>query len=84
MACRHIRLYGARDPVMAVELLQMLAEVGRCATTEERRAAVWHQAEMVLAAAKREIVEPHDREAVRRAAAAVTSASSDGQGERDA
>ena len=72
VACRQIRLYGARDAVVAVELLEMLAEVGRCATREEQRAAVRHQAQMVLAAGEREIVEPHDREALRRAAAAAS------------
>ncbi len=79
VTCRQIRLYGARDAVVAVELLEMLAEVGRCATHDEQRAAVRHQAQMVLGAGEREIVEPHDREALRRAAAAAITAAANGR-----
>ncbi len=71
IACRQIRLYGARDAVVAAELLRLLEDVSRCATRPDRRRAVSEQADMVLAAAEREIVEPHDLDAVRRAAAAV-------------
>ena len=71
LACRQIRLYGARDAVVAVELLHLLRDVGRCATSNEHRRAVRHQAQMVVAASEREISEAYDMDAVRRAAAAV-------------
>ncbi len=74
LACRQIRVYGARDPVVAVELLHLLRDVGRCATRHEDCRAVRDQALMVVAAAEREIVETHDMDAVRRAAAAVDGA----------
>ncbi len=71
LACRQIRLYGARDAVVAVELLHLLQDVGGCATRDEHRRAVRDQALMVVAATEREIVESHDMDAVRRAAALV-------------
>ncbi len=79
LACRQIRLYGARDAVVAAELLRLLEDVSRCATRPEHRRAVSQQARMVLAAAEREIVEAHDLDAVRRAAAAVEGARPDNE-----
>ncbi|MDP9072193.1 MAG: DUF2254 domain-containing protein [Actinomycetota bacterium] len=68
LACRQIRLYGARDSVVAVQVLHLLRDVGRCATRDEHRRAVRNQALLVVAAAEREIMEPHDMDAVREAA----------------
>ncbi len=78
LACRQIRLYGARDAVVAAELLRLLQDVGECATRPEDRRAVREHALMVVAAAEREIVEPHDIDAVRRAAAAVEKSLGEG------
>ena len=81
VACRQIRLYGAHDAVVAVELLHMLRDVDRCATRQEQHQAVAQQARMVLDAAEREIAEAHDLDAVRNAGAAVgTAATNDGTG----
>lgn len=80
LACRQIRLYGARDTVVTVELLRLLRDVGRCATRHEDRRAVRDQALMVVAAAEREVVETDDMDAVRRAAAAVDNALVHGSG----
>ena len=78
LACRQIRLYGARDAVVAVELLEMLGDVARCASRPVDRRAVQDQAEMVVAAAEREISEAYDMDAVRRAAAVIDRAVADG------
>ncbi len=78
LACGQIRLYGARDPVVAVELLHLLRDVAGCATRHEHCLAVRQQALMVVAAAEREIVETHDMDAVRRAAGAVETALASG------
>ena len=71
LACRQIRLYGASDPVVAVELLQMLRDVASCATADEDLRAVREQAVLVVAAGERGIADAYDMDAVRRAAAAV-------------
>ena len=74
LACAQIRLYGARDAVVATALLELLRDVGRCATTHDHLRAVHDEAVMVVSAADREISEARDMDAVRDAAALVESA----------
>ena len=74
LACGQIRRYGADEPAVAIAMLRMLSDVAACAETDVVRAATSEQATLVLAAAEREIAEPHDLEQVREAAAAVERA----------
>ncbi len=64
LACGQIRRYGAREPMVMVELLRMLRDVARCDLDSAHRSAVERETVMVVAAADRETVESGDLEPV--------------------
>lgn len=52
LACGQIRRYGASEPAVTTALLQMLAVVAGAVDTDSELAAIWHEGELVIAAAR--------------------------------
>ena len=64
LACGQIRRYGAAEPSVVIELLRMLRDLAACQLDDSSIAAVEREADMLVAAAGREVSELQDLEPV--------------------
>jgi len=69
LACGQVRRYGGDEPAVAVALLELLRQVGEAAVTADQAEAVAREVDLVVQRARRDIVQPADREVVEQAAA---------------